>query len=321
MKLIRTVTGDIAPENLGWCQCHEHLYIENGKAYECNPVLRMEDAGRSLRELQDYAKAGGKAYVDAQPVWSGRMAELMGPASEASGVSIIASTGYHKQCFYYEDSPLFTSTDDELYRTFRADIEEGMLSSVKAGLFRTAYKAGIVKLALDHDGVGAPRYARLLKAALAAAADTGVEVMAHFEPEADAFELLREMERAGLPPQRLIACHLDRTHPRADYINEVAAADAYLDFDTVHRYKYHGDAEELALIRSVLEAGNGNRLMLSLDTTAARLRSYGGEPGLDHILTGFRGKLAEAGVDEGELRRMMIENPARALAMERPDGQ
>lgn len=321
MGPIRTVTGDVAPETLGWCQCHEHLYLENGKSYECNPALRMEDAALSLRELRDYAKAGGGAYVDAQPVWAGRMAERMAPASQASGVSIIASTGYHKLCFYYGDSPVFTCSDDALYRTFRRDIEEGMLSSVKAGLLPTGSRAGIVKIALDHDGVGAPRYARLLKAALTAAADTGAGVMAHFEPEADAFELLREMERAGLPPRRLIACHLDRTHPRPDYINAVAAAGAYLDFDTVHRYKYHGDAEEIALIRSVLEAGHRDRLMLSLDTTAARLRSYGGEPGLDYILTVFRLKLAEAGVGEEELRGMMIENPARALAMERNNRQ
>lgn len=28
--IIRTVKGDIEPADLGWCQCHEHLFVVDG---------------------------------------------------------------------------------------------------------------------------------------------------------------------------------------------------------------------------------------------------------------------------------------------------
>lgn len=40
-KMIRTVCGDIAAENLGYCQCHEHLFIAKGISGEKIPSLSM----------------------------------------------------------------------------------------------------------------------------------------------------------------------------------------------------------------------------------------------------------------------------------------
>ena len=316
---IRTVCGDLAPERLGWCQCHEHLFLEDGPSYACNPALRMDDLEASAAELQRYAAAGGCSYVDAQPVWCGRMAERMQAAAARSGVQIIACTGYHRLQFYTPDAPVFTAPEQTLYDVFCAEIRQGMLSSVRDGLRRTDARAGAMKIAIEPgwDEPGSARQ-RLLDAALAAARDTGVPVMAHFEPEMDVLAVLERLQRHGLTPERFIACHLDRTHPDSALHRRVAQAGAYLDFDSIARYKYHDDETQLRLIEAVWQAGLGNRLLLSLDTTAQRLYSYGGSIGLDYILTTFSQQLALRGLGRSQLEQMMITNAANALALAAP---
>ena len=97
---IRTVTGDISPLELGYCQCHEHLLLAKGKSYTIDPSLCMDDEEKSTEELISYKAAGGRALVDAQPVGCGRIADGLRRISETSGVRIIASTGFHKLLFF-----------------------------------------------------------------------------------------------------------------------------------------------------------------------------------------------------------------------------
>jgi phosphotriesterase-related protein len=57
---------------------------------------------------------------------------------------------------------------------------------------------------------------------------------------------------------------------------------------------------------------------MSLDTTRARLSSYGGRPGLDHILARFIPLLRRRGLPEAQIRAFFLENPARAFGRPAP---
>ena len=316
--MIRTVLGDIDNGQLGWCQCHEHLFLEEGKPLELGASLCMDDYGKSLAEIKMYGAAGGRAFADAQPIWSGRRAEWMESASRESGVHIIASTGFHKHGFYYDGSEVFTKSEDELTEIFTDEIEKGMISSKSDGEKRLKAKAGIIKVAVDKGGINATEaYTRLFHAAVNAAAETGAAILAHFELGEDVFPLIRLMERAGLPPRRLLACHLDRARHDAAYHKEVADSGAYLEYDTINRLKYISNEQELDLICEMLEAGYEKKLLFSLDTTNERLRSYGANMGLDYILSTFKGLLAERGVSEDVLCKIMTVNPSIAISMEK----
>ena len=59
MKEIITVTGRIAPEELGFCQCHEHIAMSKGISYQINPALCMDDMEKSLEETKRFHLAGG----------------------------------------------------------------------------------------------------------------------------------------------------------------------------------------------------------------------------------------------------------------------
>ncbi len=314
--MIRTVRGDIAPEKLGWCQCHEHLFLEKGRSYEINSALCMDDIKRSVDELKAYAKAGGSTYVDAQPVGCGRMAEVMAGASEGSGVNIISSTGFHKTCFYDDESFIFSASEFYLTELFISEIKEGMLSSRRDGERRLDAKAGIIKVAVDKGGIYANKvYEKLFCAAVTAAKETGAAMLAHFEPDTDAFELLKLLEKGSIGAQRLIACHLDRARYDIGYHKELAESGIYLEYDTINRPNYHDNNKEIKLIVKMIAAGLKNRLLFSLDTTNKRLRSYGADMGLDYILTDFSTQLENAGVGKDVLEQIMIHNAANAISI------
>ncbi len=312
---IRTVLGDIPATELGWCQCHEHLFLEKGKSFAVSPALCLNDEEASVQELTRYAHAGGNALVDAQPLGCGRMAERMERAAQATGVHLVASTGFHKICFF-DDESLLQYSEDELARLYRNEIQQGMQSSLCDGKRVLSARAGIIKVAVDAGGVFANEvYTKLFHAAVQAAAQTGVAILAHFEPDTDALELLRLMEQYGLAAERLIACHLDRARLDVGYHKEVAAAGAFLEYDTIHRLKYHDNETELTLIETMLQSGWAQKLLLSLDTTAQRLFSYGGDTGLDYLLSTFRSLMLQRGIGEDMVRIMMVENPQSALAL------
>lgn len=315
-KVIRTVLGDIGQNALGWCQCHEHVFLEKGKSWQVSQALCMDDYDKSLQELTLYQKAGGRAYVDAQPVGAGRMAERMVNAAKASGVHIIASTGFHKTCFYDQESAVFSWDEDRLAELFLSELQSGMFTSVSDGERRISAKAGIMKVAVDMGGVFADKvYEKLFRAALAAAKEAGVAVLAHFEKDTDAFELLQLMEEYALSPDRLIACHLDRARHDPGYHKELAQAGAYLEYDTINRLKYISNEQEIRLIVHMLEGGYEKNLLFSLDTTNQRLWSYGADFGLDYILTTFTQMLEKAGVSRAVLENIMTVNAANAIAV------
>lgn len=312
---VRTVTGDVSPGTLGHCQCHEHIFLEMDKSYEVAPVLYMDDYEKSLAELIDYRTAGGGTIVDAQPVLSGRMAELIEKASAASGVKIIASTGFHKTVFYYEDSYIFKKNVDEITRLYIGEIEDGMLSSKQDGAKCLYCRAGQIKTAIDRNGIHADAtYEKLFEAAADAALSTGAPVMVHIEQEADALHVVDFFVKKGLNPKRLILCHLDRARYDLSYNKECAQTGVFMEYDTIHRLKYHDDVKEAELIEFMLREGFESQLLLGLDTTNARLRSYGAEDmGLDFILKTFVPFMEERGARKQVIQKMLVANPQQAL--------
>ena len=126
MRKIRTITGDCTPEGLGYCQCHEHLLIAKGKSFKENPALWMEDVEASCNEVKLYRAAGGNAVVDVQPAGAGSMPWELYKVSKATGVKIIASTGFHKLVFYPEGHWIFTEDLQRIAGYFIADIQSGL---------------------------------------------------------------------------------------------------------------------------------------------------------------------------------------------------
>lgn len=313
--MITTVLGDVWPETLGHCQIHEHVWVSETPAAQKYPQLRMDRPDESLAELIAYRRAGGHALVDAQPVGAGRNVERLATFSKMSQVQIIAVTGFHRPMFYGEAHWIHQATVEQLTDLFSSEIETGAFSDGDAEFpqVRTIHRAGLVKAALG-PGEMDDWTLRLLKAAGMAAVKTGSALMMHTEAGQSAVEAIKLLADLGLPAQRIIVCHVDRQSENlAPHLN-IAKTGAYLDYDTIGRFKYHSDESEMTLIGHMITAGHLDQLMLSLDTTAERFKSYGGPIGLDYLLKTFLPRLVRQGISMQDCTRMMRNNPARVLA-------
>lgn len=314
MGIVRTVAGDVKNGSLGHCQCHEHIFLAKGKSFEVNPALWMDDETASTAELNLYKAAGGGTLVDAQPVGGGSMPRALQRASKLSGVNVIASTGFHKLIFYDKGHWLYTADEDELADYFIQDIHAGMAvdaDNAKPSK-RCSAKAGIIKCALDTQGLDKD-YEKLFRAAAKAHKATNAPMMIHTEDGVHAGELVEFLCNLGIKPEKMIICHMERSLARMEEKIQAAKTGVYLQCDTIARYKYHSDEDEAAFLRRMCDEGMEEKLLIGLDTTRQRLKSYGGATGLDYILTDFLPLLKRYGFSDKTLHRICVENPAWAL--------
>jgi phosphotriesterase-related protein len=318
MKTVTTVTGDVpivSPSSLGFCHGHEHIFISKGRSAEINDALRIDDADKSISELKDFYRAGGRALVDAQPVGCNRDAPRLEEISRSGGVRVIASTGFHKMIFYPEGHWIFRAASDELYGIFKTELTDGMYVGCDTSYPKdvTNIRAGLVKTALDACGVTGP-YEKLFSAAARAAADTGRTLMVHVERGSDPIELADLLAAQGVSPERTVFCHMDRATDDINVHCAICARGIYLEYDTICRPKYHDDEREAAIIKLLLDAGFEDRLTMGLDVTRARLKNYGGTPGLAYIIETFIPFLRKRGVTDVQIRKAFHDNPSEVFS-------
>lgn len=315
MKEIMTVTGPIAPEELGYCQCHEHIAMSQGVSYQVNPALCMDDMEKSLEEVKRFHLKGGSSLIEAQPCGANRMALELRSLSEDSGIHIIASTGFHKLCFYPKDHWIRTLPSSDLEELFVRELTEGMYIDADCRLPRTqcAARAGIIKTAYDTEELS-PRYKRLFLAAARASLRTHRILMIHVEQGTNPALLQDYLLNLGIRPQDLMFCHMDRACQDLDLHKRILSNGSYLEYDTIGRFKYHSDEHEVQLFKNLISAGYERQLLYSLDTTRTRLRSYVPDAiGLDYILTVFNQLLRDSGISEEIIHLISVENPKRIL--------
>ena len=314
MSVCTTVLGDIDTSELGHCQPHEHVFTLNTPAARLNPALLMNRPKDSLAELVDYREAGGHSLVDAQPVGAGRDSLQLIELSRRSGIQIIASTGYHLPHYYISDHWIHQAGEDELAALFTSELSTGLFQDGKDAWpqERITAKAGLVKAAIGQQGL-TEYFTRLLLAAGKAAVSQGAPLMLHTEKGIGAVDAIDLLGSIGLPPERIIICHVDRQAADLEIHLKIARTGVFLDYDTIGRFKYHDDASEIHLIQQMIAAGFLGQILLSLDTTAGRFASYGGEIGLDYLLRRFLPALLNAGLSGQQCLQMNCKNPAKAL--------
>ncbi len=312
---IHSVTGAVDPGIWLFFQSHEHLLIGPGRSGEINSALCFCDYEKSLQELKTYSMAGGEALVDAQPVGCGRMAEALRVLSVDSGIVIVASTGFHKMMFYPENHWNFTASEDALTELYLCELTLGMHQDpdLVFPTNRILAKAGQIKTAIEKDEMSR-QYEKLFSAAARAAVETGAPLMVHVENGCHPETYLDYLLKKGVRPEQLIFCHMDRACEDLGVHKDFAKAGVFLEYDTIAREKYHSDQRELEIFHEMINSGFEDALLFSLDTTRQRLRSYGGQIGLDYILRSFLEKMKSSGIPQNIIDKISRVNPSRAFA-------
>lgn len=312
---IVTVGGVMEPDSSLFFQCHEHLLMGKGKPGEKFPELYYDEFDKSLQEAQEFVNAGGQGLVEAQPGGCCRMTEELVEISKRTGLHIVASTGFHKMAFYPEGHWMFTEDVETLAGIFEHELCEGMYVD---GAYEKpeqciAARAGQIKTAMETTEIN-EQYRKVFTAAARTAAKTGAPIMMHMENGQNPMQYFELMKAEGVRPEQMIICHLDRACKDVEIHKELAKAGAFIEYDTIARWKYHSDERELEIMKEMIEAGYEDQLLFSLDTTRKRLKAYDGEISLNYILDTFLGMMKEAGISQEVIDKISKRNPARALA-------
>ncbi|REK71200.1 phosphotriesterase family protein [Paenibacillus paeoniae] len=314
---IQTVLGPI--EKLDFCHSHEHLFIAPGHPGTLNPALTIDNYDLTKQEVEHFLAAGGKAIVDAQPLGCGRMEKEQVRLAQETGLQLILPTGFHKLSFYPDHHWIKQESAQQLAAIFIHELKNGMYIGTDQHYPDTYIeaKAGFIKVAIDQARMDDPDK-RWFEAAAIAAKATGCSIMCHIESSRQAWYLYQFFKEHGVESNRIIICHLDRSLDEPDQHIRMAQEGVFLEYDTIGRFKYHNDENELVHITMMIRAGFGDHILLGLDTTRERLKSYQGSIGLTYLIESFLPGLRSKGVTEQELDALMTTNPTRAFSIQTP---
>lgn len=319
MKIIRTVLGDIASDDLGVCYAHEHIVIDRSFATQQYPDFLLEDVDRITAELHAYRLAGGRAMVDSMPCGGGRSATKLATVSSRSGVHILCPSGVHLQQYYPHGHWTEHATVEQLSNIFIDEVQYGIDANDTNGptLNRTAHKAGLIKVASGLNSIGL-REQRIFEAAAIAHNKTGVPILTHTEQGTAALMQIELLSGMGVHSSHIVISHLDRK-PDLTYHREVLSTGVFLEYDSAFRWNT-GDNPTRDLLVDLASHGYLNQLMLGMDAARSRYwTSFGGSPGLSFLLGPFSQELRDRGWTDQHLNTIFIENPARAYSLSSHD--
>ena len=268
-----TVLGPISPESMGITDAHNHLWISPletlvGEA----PILNQEEL--ILNEVIDYKKAGGSSQIDCQPGGAGRDGNRLRKLSELSGVNVISCTGFHLREYYPKDAAFWKLDTDQAAAYFLSEIEEGLEETRDKN---TVYP-GFIKIAIRETVKKSPL--QLIEAAVTASLESGYAIEMHTEKGAGIEDFLDLITKLGLPPDRLVICHIDK-RPDLGLHKELAQAGCLMEYDTFYRYKYQPEKNLWKLIPHMIKAGYHKSIALATDIADNKLwKTMGDGPGL-----------------------------------------
>jgi phosphotriesterase-related protein len=277
--------------------------------------LRLISEVDAIAELHMYRVAGGGTVVDSTSIGMGRDPTGCARVSRATGVHIVAGSGYYVHDFH---PPGLTDASEDA-------ICEQILSELHDGIADTGIRAGII----GEIGLSWPVHPdelKVLRAAARAQAQSGAALQIHpgRDPSAP-LEAMRIVVDAGAEPRRTIMSHIDRTLSDVGDMLELAQTGCYLEFDLFGQessyYPLNPDARRpndgtrVDWLMALFEAGIGDRILISQDICQkVYLRRYGGA-GYAHIVENVIPLMRRRGMAEDEIRMLTIANPAAALVL------
>jgi predicted metal-dependent phosphotriesterase family hydrolase len=304
---VMTVLGEIPADAMGFTQTHEHV-LANCDLDGNDWNMVMDDVDVAAEELEHFRRAGGRTMLDLTCDGIGRDVRGLQEAARRTGVNIVASTGWYRECFH----PAYVAREsaDQLARRMIRDIREGMDG--------TEVRAGIIAELATEYGVGkmSPAEVKVFTAAAYAQRETGLPVSTHCWAGELAFPQIDVLTRNGVPPEKIVIGHLAVDPAVKEHVFKVADTGVRLGIDCVGyshvKWVIMTDPERARFVKELIDRGHLRQLTVSQD--AARkllLKRYHG-PGYDCIPLQFVPLLQAAGVSGEQIHAIFVENP-RAL--------
>jgi 5-phospho-D-xylono-1,4-lactonase len=314
VKIIRTVLGDIEPSSLGLTLGHDHLMTHPPEDVTDTDLV-MDDLEAATQELELFKQAGGGAVVEMTTVDYGRDAGELEKVSRASGVHVIAATGFNKGVF----------ADRLTEKIDVRDITNWMVNEVNIGITRLSKnqpraefsraRAGIIKASSGLNAANANEQ-KVFEAAARAHKITRAPISTHTEKGTWALGQIEIFQDFEVTMSKVLIGHLD-LKPDLPYLLEVAKTGVNIGLDQFGKEKYLPDLERVKLIVQLCEAGFEKQIIIGGDMARkSYFKSYGGNPGLEHVPITVKKMLAQAGLSSEMIDNILIHYPQRWLEFE-----
>lgn len=341
---VQTVLGKVSADALGITLPHEHLLIDlrcltetttnpqrsvlkNAKVapwlrgilhsdpYQCADNLLLDDWRLAADEAMRFHGLGGRTIVDLTTRTIGPFPQELEQIARTTNLNIVAGTGFY----------IGKAHPDWVFDSSDARLSDFMTSEILEGIDGTGIKAGIIG-ELGTSSPMLPAEERVLSAAARTQKETGVAINVHlsiFKREGD--NVLSHLEKEGVNLDRVVLSHVDESLD-FEYIKGLALRGAYVELDTFgsefafdeREQREPSDFERVELLLRLLDAGLGERLLISQDACCKiHLVHYGGF-GYGHILRTIVPRLKKKGVDDATIEQLLVTNPARMLSGSNP---
>jgi len=320
MPFIRTLTGDIAPGELGRTYAHDHLFCVPPLWKEKGDTdLLIDDIDCSLADIALFVAEGGEAVYDATAIDYGRDPRALLELSRRGGIRIIATAGFNKGIMWPGRFPGLDITFQQwIDSRDRAAIRAHVVHELTVGLDGTDLRGGVAKFGTGYNTISAPED-KVMRAVLDAHKETGAPLHSHTEMGTLILEQLAIVRAEGVDPTRLTIAHVDR-NPDPWVHRKAAETVFFLCFDGISRIKYHPESVLIDCMLHLVRAGHEDQIVVGGDIARRTMyRNYGqGGLGLGYILQSwvprFTEQADEAGFDGKALvLKFFHDNPARAF--------
>ncbi len=355
MAAIQTVTGPISQDDLGVVAVHEHIYSGGGPALYADreghddfpywdlPItmdilgavrrgapnkenFSLNDEKIAVEELALFADHGGRTVIDNTGAEPGRDPIVMRRIAQATGLNIVATTGFYK----HDTHPDWIAdvTIDEVADVMVRDLDEGIGD--------TGIRAGAIgECACSEPVPYHPEEEKVLRAACRAQIRTGVGFTFHpslYDSAAGVLatpgeEYVNLIEEEGADLGSFFLSHCDLTLDHLDYHRRLLDRGMTLSYDT---FGYEGinergflggfrmptDIERVDAIATLCRDGYSEQIVMSQDVgMRINWKRYGGY-GYSLVLEWGVPLLREKGVTEDQINAMLVKNPKRIFGRE-----
>ncbi|MFK0004538.1 phosphotriesterase [Paenarthrobacter sp. NPDC090522] len=315
-RTVNTVLGPVSAHELGVTAVHEALLsVVPGAQYAPDISMDRAEIFEALAaKLIDFRSHGGRTIVDSTGMFHGRDVTLYEALSRSTGVHIIASTGMGPEEMlggYFltpQTNPPTPWPADRFAELFSKEVTEGMV----VPRIERRGSAGLVTTAADHNGM-TPTEESLFRGSARAALRTGAPLSIRFG--ADALRELDIVLAEELPAERVLVGGLDRRDAAAAAL-EIAGRGAFVGLDHVglnEDPQYLTDRERAALVLDLVDAGHGNRIILSCNAVGVAKGHPEYHLPFSHVLSTFVPLLKQLGLSAEDARRILVDNPRDLL--------
>jgi phosphotriesterase-related protein len=338
---VMTVLGPIPVDAMGVTLMHEHILLDTSSWWQCpchaseialaeqpvnieiigelrmNPFVNKDnclllDVNLAINELNRFAEFGGNTVVDPTNLGIGRDPLALQRISRRTRLNIVMGSG-----FYLEGSH-----PDWLKRMDLDDAAAFIVRDVGGGADRPDVLAGIIgEIGVSKDFTDAEQ--KSLRAAARASRMTEVPLSIHLPGwERLAHRVLDMVEKEGADLRHTVLCHMNPSHDDLPYQKSLADRGAFLEYDMVGMDYYYADQkaqcpsdeENARAIRSLIDAGYAERLLLSQDVFLKMMLTKFGGFGYGYILRHFVPRLMRHGLERAAIDQLLTINPRRVFS-------